>query len=48
MLVPVALVSRVPMAFVDVVDVIAVLDGRVAAALPVHVVVRLVDEVAVE
>ncbi len=48
MLVPVALVSRVAMAVVDIIDVVAMPDGRVPAALPVHVVVRLVDEVAVE
>ena len=36
------------MAVVDVVDVVAVLDGLVAAALPVYVVVRLVDKVAGE
>ena len=44
-LVVVALVGRVAVLAVDVVHVVAVLDGRVAAALAVGVVVAAVDDV---
>jgi hypothetical protein len=44
-LVPVALVQGVPVLVVNVVDVIAVLNRLVAAALPMNMVMLLVDDV---
>lgn len=46
MLVPVALVGRVAMSVVHVIDVVTVLDRFMAAVRPVHVIVALVDHVA--